>query len=315
MELVVFSLLNGVLYGLLLFMLSSGLTLIFSMMGVLNFAHASLFMLGAYLAYELGRRIGFWPALVLAPVLVGLLGAAIERWGLRTVHRFGHVAELLFTFGLALVVAELVQLVWGRSPVPYGVPPELDFALFSLFATNYPAYKAFMVAVSLTMFAALGLVLTRTRIGLIIQAALTHPDMVAALGHNVPRVFMLVFGVGSALAGLAGVIGGFALVTAPSMAATLGPIVFVVIVVGGLGSLTGAFLASLLIGILQTFAVALDFSLADVLAGFGVPVSRTDLFYDLWKVKFAQVGPVLPYLLLVLMLILRPRGLMGTRET
>jgi len=171
------------------------------------------------------------------------------------------------------------------------------------------------VAVSLTMFAALGLVLTRTRIGLIIQAALTHPDMVAALGHNVPRVFMLVFGVGSALAGLAGVIGGFALVTAPSMAATLGPIVFVVIVVGGLGSLTGAFLASLLIGILQTFAVALDFSLADVLAGFGVPVSRTDLFYDLWKVKFAQVGPVLPYLLLVLMLILRPRGLMGTRET
>ena len=315
MELVVFSLLNGVLYGLLLFMLSSGLTLIFSMMGVLNFAHASLFMLGAYFAYEIGRRIGFWPGLVLAPLAVGLLGAAIERWGLRTVHRFGHVAELLFTFGLALVIAELVQLVWGRSPVPYGVPPELDFALFSLFATTYPAYKAFMVVVSLAMFAVLGLVLTRTRIGLIIQAALTHPDMVAALGHNVPRVFMLVFGVGSALAGLAGVIGGFALVTAPSMAATLGPIVFVVIVVGGLGSLTGAFLASLLIGVLQTFAVALDFSLADVLASFGVSVGRTDLFYDLWKVKFAQIGPVLPYLLLVLMLVLRPRGLMGTRET
>ena len=315
MELVVFSLLNGVLYGLLLFMLSSGLTLIFSMMGVLNFAHASLFMLGAYFAYEIGRRVGFWPGLALAPLAVGLLGAAIERWGLRTVHRFGHVAELLFTFGLALVIAELVQLVWGRSPVPYGVPPELDFALFSLFATTYPAYKAFMVAVSLAMFAVLGLVLTRTRIGLVIQAALTHPDMVAALGHNVPRVFMLVFGAGSALAGLAGVIGGFALVTAPSMAATLGPIVFVVIVVGGLGSLTGAFLASLLIGILQTFAVALDFSLADVLASFGVPVGRTDLFYDLWKVKFAQIGPVLPYLLLVLMLVLRPRGLMGTRET
>ena len=116
--------------------------------------------------------------------------------------------------------------------------------------------------------------LTRTRIGLIIQAALTHPDMVATLGHNVPRVFMLVFGVGSALAGLAGVIGGFALVTSPGMARTLGPIVFVVIVVGGLGSLTGAFVASLLIGIVQTFAVAIDFSLADLLARFGVAVGR-----------------------------------------
>lgn len=315
MELVVFSLLNGVLYGLLLFMLSSGLTLIFSMMGVLNFAHASLFMLGAYLSFEIGRRIGFWPGLVLAPAIVGLIGAAIERWGLRTVHRFGHVAELLFTFGLALVIEEAVQLVWGRSPVPYVVPPELDFPIVTLFGTNYPAYKAFMVLVSVAMFAALGLVLTRTRVGLIVQAALTHPDMVAMLGHNVPRVFMWVFGVGSALAGLAGVIGGFALVTSPSMAHTVGPIVFVVIVVGGLGSLTGAFVASLLIGTLQTFAVALDFSLIDLLARFGVSVGRGDLLYDLWKIKFAQIAPVLPYALLVLMLIVRPRGLMGTRET
>jgi branched-chain amino acid transport system permease protein len=135
------------------------------------------------------------------------------------------------------------------------------------------------------------------------------------LGHNVPRVFMLVFGVGSALAGLAGVIGGFALVTSPGMARTLGPIVFVVIVVGGLGSLTGAFIASLVIGIVQTFAVAIDFSLADLLARLGVAVGRTDALYDLWRIKLAQLAPVLPYLLLVLMLILRPRGLMGTRET
>ena len=315
MELVVFSLLNGILYGLLLFMLSSGLTLIFSMMGVLNFAHASLFMLGAYFAFEISRRIGFWPGLVLAPLLVGLLGAAIERFGLRTVHRFGHVAELLFTFGLALVIEEAVQLVWGRAPVRYVVPPELDFAAFTLFGTTYPAYKAFMVAVSVAMFALLGLVITKTRIGLIIQAALTHPDMVGALGHNVPRVFMLVFGVGSALAGLAGVIGGFALVTGPNMARTVGPIVFVVIVVGGLGSLTGAFVASLLIGIAQTFAVAVDLSLADLLNRIGIAVSRTDHLYELWKIKLSQLAPVLPYFLLVLMLIWRPRGLLGTRET
>ena len=195
------------------------------------------------------------------------------------------------------------------------VPPSLDFAAFTLFGTTYPAYKVFMVVVSVAMFAMLGLVLTKTRIGLIIQAALTHPNMVGALGHNVPRVFMLVFGVGSALAGLAGVIGGFALVTAPNMARTVGPIVFVVIVVGGLGSLTGAFVASLLIGVVQTFAVAIDLSLADLLTRIGVSVARTDVLYDLLRIKVSQLGPVLPYFLLVLMLVWRPRGLLGTRDT
>src|SRR5204862_5144276 len=110
LELVTISLLNGVVYGLLLFMLSSGLTLIFSMMGVLNFAHASVFMLGAYLSYQLGRWVGFWSALVLAPLLCGLIGAAIERYGLRHVHKSGHVAEILFTFGLAYLIEELVTM-------------------------------------------------------------------------------------------------------------------------------------------------------------------------------------------------------------
>ena len=112
LEIVIFSTLNGILYGLLLFMLSSGLTLIFSMMGVLNFAHASFYMLGAYFAYTMGMEIGFWPALLLAPILVGGLGAMVEKFGLRRVHDNGHVAELLFTFGLAYVIDELVQLIW-----------------------------------------------------------------------------------------------------------------------------------------------------------------------------------------------------------
>ena len=153
-ELVIFSLLNGVLYGLLLFMLSSGLTLIFSMMGVLNFAHASFYMLGAYFAYQLGAHVGFWAALFLAPILVGVIGAAVERYGLRTVHPHGHVAELLFTFGLAYLVEEIVKLVWGRLPVAYKVPEALDFALFTLFETTYPAYRAFMMLVSIVIFAA-----------------------------------------------------------------------------------------------------------------------------------------------------------------
>jgi branched-chain amino acid transport system permease protein len=165
------------------------------------------------------------------------------------------------------------------------------------------------------MFAFLYLGFKRTRIGLIIQASLTHPHMVSALGHDVPRIFVLVFAIGSALAGLAGVIGGFALLTEPNMAAAVGPIVFVVVVVGGLGSIPGAFIASMAIGIVQTFAVALDYSLLDLLRALNVPASRDSPFYEVYSIKIAQAAPIIPYLLLVLMLILRPKGLMGTRET
>ena len=313
MELALITLLNGVSYGLMLFMLSSGLTLILSMMGVLNFAHASFYMLGAYLAYAISTRIGFWPALFLAPLLVGVLGALVERYGLRHVHKYGHVPELLFTFGLSYVLVEVVQLIWGRTSVPYAIPPELDGPLFTLFTTTFPTYRAFMMLTALLMLLAIYLVLTRTRIGLVIQAALTHPEAVEALGHNVPRVFMLVFGGGSALAGLAGVVGGNAFVTEPGMAATVGSIIFVVVVVGGLGSLAGAFIASLLIGVLQTYAVALDYSFVSVLARFGAELSPNAPGYAVLKLTIAQVGPMLPYLLLILMLIFRPRGLMGTR--
>jgi len=124
--------LNGLVYGLLLFMLSSGLTLIVGMMGVLNFAHASFYMLGAYFAYAISTALGFWAALLLAPLAVGALGMAVERYGLRSVHRHGHVAELLFTVGLAFIIAEVVPLVWGRSPVPYAVPEALSGAAFRL---------------------------------------------------------------------------------------------------------------------------------------------------------------------------------------
>lgn len=308
------SLLNGMSYGLLLFMLSSGLTLIFSMMGVLNFAHASFYMLGAYFAYSVTEMIGFWPALIVAPLLVGLLGAGFEKFCLRRVHKFGHVPELLITFGLSYIILELVQLVWGRSSVDYRVPAALDGPLFTLFGTQFPVYRGFMMLVAVFMLVAVWLMLTRTRIGLVIQAALTHPEMAQALGHNVPRVFMLVFGGGAALAGLAGVIGGNAFVTEPGMAATVGSVIFVVVVVGGMGSLAGAFLASLLIGVLQTFAVAMDASLMSAFQMFGLMVTPETFGYALWKLKISQVAPILPYLFLVLMLTFRPKGLLGTRE-
>jgi branched-chain amino acid transport system permease protein len=315
LELIVVSTLNGVLFGMLLFLMASGLTLIFSMMGVLNFAHASFYMLGAFFGFQLSRWIGFWPGLVLAPLLVGALGALVERYGLRHVHRHGHVAELLFTFGLAYVVEEVVQMIWGKLPADYRVPDALDFAAFTVFSTNYPAYKMFMLLIAIGIFVVLFAVLTRTRAGLIIQAALSRPDMVAMLGHNVPRVFMLAFGCGTGLAALAGVIAGPALVTQSNMAALLGPILFVVVVVGGLGSLAGAFIASLLIGLIQTFAVALDVSLADVFATVGITLGPDSFLSDIWRVTVAQVAPIIPYLLLVLMLVFRPRGLLGTRDS
>jgi len=288
MEIVAVSLLNGLSYGLLLFMLSAGLTLIFSMMGVLNFAHASFYMLGAYLAFSISHRLGFWPALLLAPLGVGLLGAAFERYGLRRVRRFGHVPELLMTFGASFVAVELVQLLWGRSSVDYRVPPALDGPLFALFGTQFPAYRAFIMGAALLVLLVLWLLL-RTRIGLVIRAALIHPQMTEALGHNVPRIFTAVFGLGCALAALAGVLGGNAFVTEPGMAQAVGGIVFVVVVVGGLGSLAGALAASLLIGLMQTFAVAVD--------------------------VISPWAPVLPYLLMVSTLIWRPQGLLGARES
>ncbi|RYF57699.1 MAG: branched-chain amino acid ABC transporter permease, partial [Comamonadaceae bacterium] len=220
MEFFTISLLNGISYGLLLFMLSSGLTLIFSMMGVLNFAHASFYMLGAYFAYSTTQLVGYWPALFIAPLLVAVLGAAFEKYALRRVHKFGHVPELLITFGLSFIILEMVQLIWGTSSVDYRVPAALSGPLFTLYGTQFPMYRGFMMFVAVLMLIAIWLLLTRTRIGLVIQAALTHPETVEALGHNVPRVFMLVFGGGAALAGLAGVIGGNAFVSEPGMAAT-----------------------------------------------------------------------------------------------
>ena len=295
-------------------MLSSGLTLIFSMMGVLNFAHASFYMLGAYFAYTISVTLGFWPALFMTPLLVGFLGAMVERYGLRSVHKYGHIPELLFTFGLSYIIVELVQLIWGRQTVPYAIPAMLDGPLFTIYTTTFPMYRGFMMLVALLMLLGIYLLLTRTRIGLVIQAALTHPDMVEALGHNVPKVFMLVFGGGCALAGLAGVVGGNAFITEPSMAGTLGSIIFVVVVVGGMGSLVGAFVASILIGVGQTFAVALDYSLMSILKIFGASITSDTIGYPLLNLTVSQAAPILPYLLLVLILIFRPRGLLGTRE-
>lgn len=319
MDLFFVNIIDGLVFGLLLFMLSSGLTLIFSMMGVLNFAHASFYMLGAYFAYQISTvlGLGFLAGLIVAPMVVGIAGAGIERYGLRRVHQYGHVPELIFTFGLALLVQEVVKLFWGQNQVPYAEPAWLDFALFNIGENSIEAYKVFMILISMLIFGGLLYILTKTRIGMIIQAALSYPKTVEALGHNVPMVFMGVFGVGTALAGVAGVIAGPALGTFPGMAFTLGSIVFVTIVVGGLGSLWGALAASLLIGWITTFAAAYNFEFKTILLALGMeePALIWDSkLRDLWTLTLPQIGPILPYVLMVAILVFRPQGLMGKRE-
>jgi branched-chain amino acid transport system permease protein len=314
MEFVFFTLLYGVSYGLLLFMLSAGLTLIFSMMGVLSFAHGSFYMLGAYFAYVVTTKIGFWSALLMAPLAVGLIGAAVERYGLRSVHKYGHVHEILFTFGLSYVFAQMVVLIWGPRGRVYRFPDELQGSLFTAFGTTFPIYRGFIMLIAVLMMVVLYLLLTRTRLGLVIQAALTHPATVESLGHNVPRVNMLVFGGGCALAGLAGVVGGTALSTSPAMGAAVGSILFVVIIIGGMGSLSGALVASLLIGVLQTFGVALDYSLSTLLSQMGIAVTEETPGYPILALSISQAAPIMPYLLMILVLIFRPRGLMGKRD-
>ncbi len=322
MEFLITTALNGLSYGLMLFMLSAGLTLTFSMMGVLNFAHASFYMLGAYLGFSITRSMGFWAALVLAPLAVGAAGALFERLVLRRVHALGHVPELLVTFGLSYIVLEIVQLVWGRSALDFSPPASLQGPAFTLVhrageglnavwgappagvcsgladaalqvaCSPFPATRALMVLVALLMLALIAALLTRTRTGLVVRAALTHPEMVNSLGHDLPRLYMLLFGVGTALAALAGVVGGSTYLTEPAMAASMGAMVFVVVVVGGLGSLGGAFAASLLIGVLQTAAATADVSV--------VP-----------GVALARLAPALPFVLMLLVLVLRPQGLLG----
>jgi branched-chain amino acid transport system permease protein len=278
--------LHGLVYGMLLFLVASGLTLVFGMMGVLNMAHASFYMLGAYLAYSIATASGnFWLSLLVAPVIVGLLGILVERFLLRRAYRGGHLTELLLTFGLFFIFGEVVRLIWGGSPLSVAVPPLLagDVPIGGM---TYPIYRLFILGFSVLVLAGMALVLLRTRIGIVIRAAVSDPHMVEALGTNVPRVFMGVIGGGAALAAVAGVI------AAPFLSIYLGMgnevllDCFVVVVVGGFGSLLGALVASLMIGELQSFGI-------------------------LWVPRLALI---FQFMLMAAVLVIRPTGLFGESE-
>jgi branched-chain amino acid transport system permease protein len=313
LEFLIISALNGVIYGMLLFMVSAGLTLIFGMMGVVNFAHASFYMLGAYFGYAVTMAGGFWAGLITAPLMVAIIGVAIERALLRPVAHHGHAHQILVTFGTAFIIRELVKMFFGRFSVPYQIPPQLRFAAFTLFGTEYPFYRVLMGVVALAMFALLSGLLRWTRVGIVVRAAVHKPAMAEALGHNVPLVFTMVFAIGAWLAGVAGAMGGAFFTTNPNLGLDLGVIVFVVVVVGGLGSIRGAFLASMIIGLISSFAVGFDTSLADLLAVVGLR-GWAEALGGLMVLKVSSIAASVPIIIMLVVLLLRPAGLMGERQ-
>lgn len=278
--------LHGLAYAGLLFLVSSGLTLVFGMMNVLNFAHASFYMLGAYFAYSLLQIIdNFWLALLVSPLLLLIIGGVVERFLLRKVHVLGHVHELLLTFGLAYIIHEAVKWVWGTDPHALAVSGFLAGTV-NIIGITYPVYRLFVFGVSVALGLSMWLVLFKTKIGIIVRAAVEDSSMVAALGIKVPMVFMGVFAVGAALSGLAGVTAGPLMSVDPGMAGAILVDAFVVIVVGGMGSLGGAVMASVIIGELQSFGVLL----------------------------FPKFSLALIYMLMAVVLVIRPEGLFGEKQ-
>jgi branched-subunit amino acid ABC-type transport system permease component len=277
--------LNGIAYGLLLFLLAAGLSLIFGMMDVVNLAHGSFFMVGAYIGYSASRAShNFWLALVIAPIAVGILGVAIEVALLKRLYRRPLLDQVILTFGLSFMAAELVKIIWGNNELVLP-PPDIFAGPVNIVGNTYPVYRLFVIAISLLI--ALGLWLTerRTRLGAIIRAGVADRQMAAGLGVNIGAVFTGVFAFGAALAAFGGVVAGPVLSLFPGLDAQVLINALIVVVVGGMGSLTGAFWGGLLIGIAVTFLTIL------------VPA----------------IALVLTFLVMGLILLVRPNGLFGMK--
>ena len=276
---------NALAQAALLFLLGVGLTLIFGIMRIVNFAHGSFYMLGAFVAYSLARLAGsFWVALVLAPLVVGAAGVAFEAGVLRRLYRRDDSAFLMVTFGLALVMGEVIQLLWGAQSLPVAAPGALSGVVF-LLDYPFPVYRLFLIGAGATIALGLWQFLARTRLGLLIRATAQNADMVRALGTDVGLVRSAVFGIGCALAGLGGVLAAPLVTASLGMAASVIIEAFVIVIIGGMGSFPGSLLAALLIGFVQVFGA-----------------------YFLPNLALA-----LMYLAMLLVLVLRPAGLLGAR--
>ncbi|HET7380270.1 MAG TPA: branched-chain amino acid ABC transporter permease [Gaiellales bacterium] len=274
---------HGLVYGMLLFLVASGLTLVFGMLRVLNIAHAAFYTLGAYFAYSVvAITHSFWLALIVVPVAMGLIGAAVERFLLRPMGGEQHTLELMLTFGLFYIVGEVVLWYWGSVALQVPMPVVLSGSV-PLFGAKYPIYRIFILGVSSLVCVVMGLVLMTTRVGTIIRATVSDGEMVSALGIDVSLVRLGVFGAGTGLAALAGVIAAPFLQADPSMGSVILIDAFAVVVIGGFGSLFGALVAALLIGEVQAFGI---------------------LFVP-------ELAMVFEFLLMAAVFVVRPQGLFG----
>lgn len=275
---------NGIVYGALLIIMCSGLALIYGLRRVVNFAHGSLYMLGAYIGYSVATQYNFWAALVLAPLVMAAFGVALDRWGFRLLQDRDPLSVVLVTFGLLLIIEDFVQSFWGKANLSVPAPAALASSI-DLFGHAVPAYRVAVIAVGAAVALGLTLWLRLSRAGLFVRAASTDPTTTAMQGVNTDALSAFVVGLGTALAGLAGVVAAPFLSLSPAMSSDVIIDSFVVVVIGGLGSLAGAFIAAMVLGLVQA----------------------------LGAVWLPDTSVLLPFVLMVAILLWKPNGFAGSR--
>ena len=295
--------LNSLQFGLMLFLLAAGLTLVFGIMDMINLAHGSLYMIGAYLMASLAQATGsFWTALPLALAATALVGALLEVSVLRRLYERDHLAQVLATFAIILIANEVVRLIWGSQPIMLNGPAALSGPVELPGGVHYASYRLMIIGVGAAVAVLLYFLVTRTRAGMLVRAGASNREMALAMGVDIKRLFTVVFAVGAALAALAGAMLGPILAVQVGMGENILILAFVVIVIGGIGSIRGAFVGALLVGLVDTMGRAL-LPMAFAL------VFRPQVASNLGP----SVSSILIYVLMAAVLFLRPQGLFPAR--
>ncbi|MEO8145442.1 MAG: branched-chain amino acid ABC transporter permease [Betaproteobacteria bacterium] len=303
MTLVFEQILNGLQLGVMLFLLAAGLTLVFGIMNLVNLAHGALYMVGAYLAAYFSQVTGSYVlAILLALAGTLVVGIVVELVALRTLYERDHLDQVLATFGLILIFNELIALLWGRSAIYSTLPPYLTGHVELISGLRYPLYRLVIIGVGLAVAVLLWFVVSRTRLGMLIRAGASNRAMVAALGIDIRLLYTIVFGFGAALAGLAGLLAGPIFSVQPGMGEFILIQVFVVIVIGGIGSIRGAFAGALIVGMVDTMGRA-----------FLKPALSAVISPSAGDAAGPALASMLIYLLMATVLAFRPEGLFPAR--
>lgn len=286
MSALLLQLMNGLSYGFLLFIITSGITIVFGILGVLNLAHGSMYVLGSYVGYSLIMKAGlpFWVALMAVPLIIAIIGLVLEMVMLRPTYKLGHLSQVLLTFGLAYIFHDVFSMLWGKNILVVNPPESLNMSV-GILGNAIPAYRVALIGIGIAMAIFLWYTQEKTKWGAVIRAGLSDKEMVGGLGVNIQFVFTCVFFLGSLMAGLGGVLGSPILGVFPGMEFQILILSLVVLVVGGLGSVTGTFFASLLVGFVETFS------------RYFVP----------------ELSLIITFALMALVLVIRPQGLTGRR--